>query len=76
MLDVLIIDQILKRERERKKRRECNPEPLYLPIEAPRGQESPSEPEKIDIHGPEENDYDGVIVIQMYSYRPNKIYYQ
>lgn len=66
MLDIVIIEQLKERER---KRREWQPEPLYLPIEAPRPpQKKPSE--EIDVWGPQE-DYDGVIVIDTGSYSHN-----
>ena len=56
MLDILIIEQIREKER---KIREWQPEPLYLPIEAP--QPSPNDAESPD----DENR--GVIVIDCYS---------
>ena len=63
MLDIVIIEQLKERER---KKREWQPEPLYLPIEAPRPpQKKPSE--EADIWQPEE-DNEGIIVIQTSSY--------
>ncbi|MBI3291050.1 hypothetical protein HYZ76_02080 [Candidatus Falkowbacteria bacterium] len=64
MLDIVIIEQLKERER---RKREWQPEPLYLPLEAPRPpQKKPAE--ELDIWQPDENEEDGVIVIQTSSY--------
>ena len=63
MLDIVIIEQFKERER---KKREWQPEPLYLPIEAPRPpQKKPSE--EINIWQPDD-DGEGIIVIQTSPY--------
>ncbi len=68
MLDAFIIDQILKRERGREKRREWEPQPLELPLyePLPLEKEEISEPAEIDIGEQEDA---GLTIIQMFSYR-------
>lgn len=74
MLDNLIIDHIIKRER---KDTGWQPIPLYQELEIPRqvppkeNETSPSGPIEIDIWGPEQDAH----VIQMYPYISSQYYF-
>jgi len=69
MLEEVVIDQILEREKRRRKDSGWQPIPLYEELELPR-EDPQEEPTEIDIWGPQNDsvvDNNAVTVLDFYS---------